>query len=100
MVKETASQEGFLLTAIIYFEHYIILVQLWVAGEDPTTEWSCLPRKIVREEGLSFRAHGDCILLHYKWSNVSQVGVGERPLYHQVMSDAVDDIQDPRYHMT
>ena len=41
-----------------------ILVQLWVAGEGPTIDWSYLPRKIVREKRLSFRGHGDCILLY------------------------------------
>ena len=42
----------------------VVLVQLWVAGEGPTIEWSHLPRKIVREKRLSFRSHGDCILLY------------------------------------
>ena len=32
-------------------------------------------------------------------SHVSQVGVGEILFHHQVMSDDIDDIQDPRYHM-
>ena len=32
----------------------ILLVQLWVAGEGPTIEWSHLPRKILREKRLSF----------------------------------------------
>ena len=74
MAKEAANQT-FLLTTIYcllstfyhtrtailpstinYFEHYyIILVQLWVAGEGPNIEWSYLPRKIVREKRLSFR---------------------------------------------
>ena len=27
-----------------------VLVQLWVAGEGPTIEWSHLPRRIVREK--------------------------------------------------
>ena len=29
-----------------------MLVQLWVAGEGPTIEWSHVPRKIVREETI------------------------------------------------
>ena len=33
----------------------VVLVQLWVAGEDPTIEWSHLARKIVHEKRLSFR---------------------------------------------
>ena len=32
----------------------IVLVQLWVAGEGPTIEWSHLPRRIVSEKRLSF----------------------------------------------
>ena len=83
MIKETAGQE-FLLTTIIYLniisylcsnpaDYYqvlftssiVLLVQLlWVAGEGPTIEWSYFPRKIVREKRLSFRGHGDCILLY------------------------------------
>ena len=66
MVKQAAGQE-FLLT-IIYFELYyttVLIVQLWVAGEGPTIEWSYIPRKTVREKRLSFRDHGDCILLYY-----------------------------------
>ena len=79
----------------------ILLVQLWVAGEGPTIEWSYLPRKIVREKKLSFRGHGDCRLLYYvKVVECLEVGVGEIPVHHQVMSDDIDDIQDPRYHMS
>ena len=78
MVK---TRQEFLLTTVIiaYLEHYvilvqqsclvllftsniIILVQLWVADEGRTIEWSYLPRKIVRRKRLSFRGHGDCIL--------------------------------------
>ena len=84
MVKETAGQVVLIATIIIYLNiisysysnsavyYYsgvfalkiIILVQLWVAGESPTIQWSYRPRKIVREKRLSFRGHGDCILLH------------------------------------
>ena len=83
MVKETAGEgQEFLLlllfslnipgifyirTAILLSSvtlNFNILVQLWVAGEGPTIEWSYLPRKIVREKRLSFRGHGDCILLY------------------------------------
>ena len=59
-----------------------------------------LPRKIVREKRLSFRSHGDCIFLFEKWSHVSKVGVGEIPFHHQIMSDDIGDVQDPRYHMS
>ena len=33
-------------------------------------------------------------------SHVSQVDVGKIPFHHQEMSDDIDDIQDPRYHMS
>ena len=79
MVKETAGQEILLTTIdtwyfyferiilaqqscrvlLFTFEHYILLVQMWVAGEGPTIEWSYLPRKIAREKRTSFRGHGD-----------------------------------------
>ena len=54
-----------MLRSIILFSLNIvtILAQLWVAGERPTIEWSCLPRKIVREKRLSFRDHGDWLYL-------------------------------------
>ena len=81
----------------------IMLLQLfWVAGEGPTIEWSYRPRKMVREKRLSFRGHGDYILLTVcgKWSHVLQVGVGEIPFHHQVMPGDIDDIEDPRYHMS
>ena len=71
-----------------------------VAGERPTMEWSYVPRKIVYEKRLSFRGDGVCILLYYKWSHVSKVGVGEIPFHHQAMSDDIDDIQDSRHHMS
>ena len=45
-------------------DRFIVLVQLWVAGEGPTTEWSHLPRKTRREKRLSFRGHGDCVSLY------------------------------------
>ena len=80
-----------------------MLLQLfWVAGEGPTIEWSYRPRKMVREKRLSFRGHGDYILLTVcgKWSHVLQVGVGEIPFHHQVMPGDIDDIEDPRYHMS
>ena len=40
------------------------------------------------------------MLLYKMWSHVSQAGVGEIPFHHQVMSDDIDDIQDPRYNMS
>ena len=84
MVKETAGEgQEFLLlllfslnipgifyirTAILLSSvtlNFNILVQLWVAGEGPTIEWSYSPHKIiVCEKRLSFRGHGDCILLY------------------------------------
>ena len=78
MVKETAGQEFLLTTIVLYCIVFlqqscgvllftlntIMLVQLWVAGEGPTVEWSYLPRKIVREKRPSFRGHGDCVLLY------------------------------------
>ena len=57
-------------------------------------------RSCLRRDYPSVRGHGDCILLYQKWSHVSQVGVGEIPFHHHVMSDDIEDIQDPRYHMS
>ena len=34
-----------------------------------------------------------------KGSHVSQAGVGEIPFHHQVMSNDIDDNQEPKYHM-
>ena len=36
-----------------------------------------------------------CISLYYKGPHVLQVGVGESPFHHEVVSDGIDDIQDP-----
>ena len=85
MVKETARQEFLLTTMLFTFnsisysysspaEYYqvlftlnsIILAQLCVADEGPTIEWSYLPRKVVRENRLSLRGHGECILVVLK----------------------------------
>ena len=38
--------------------------------------------------------------MYKTWSHVSQVSVEGIPFHHQVMSDNIDDIQDPRYHMS
>ena len=56
-------------TVLQYFEVYFtlnisVLVELWVAGEGPTIDWSHLPRKIEREKRLSFQGHGDLIFLY------------------------------------
>ena len=50
---------------LLFTSKIIILVQqqLWIAGEGPTIEWSYLRRRTVREKRLSFRGHGDCIIL-------------------------------------
>ena len=40
---------------VLFTLNIIIPVQLWVAGEGPTIEWSYVPRQIVREKRLSFR---------------------------------------------
>ena len=62
-MKETAGQE--ILLTIIYLNIIlVILLQLWVIGEGPTIGLSYSPRKIAREKRLSFRGHGDCILLY------------------------------------
>ena len=50
-----AQQSCWVLT-VFFTLNIIILVQLWVAGEFPTIEWSYLPRKIVREKRLSLRS--------------------------------------------
>ena len=34
------------------------------------------------------------------YTHASQVGVGEIPSHHQVMSDDIDNIQDPRHYMS
>ena len=64
-----------------------IIVELSVAGEGPTVEWSYLPRKIVREKRLSFRGHGDCLIvlkLVVCLVDLMQVGVGEIRFHHHV----------------
>ena len=44
---------------VLFALNIINLIQLWVAGEGSTIEWSYFPRKIVREKRLSFRGHKD-----------------------------------------
>ena len=82
----------------------IILVQqqqlLWVAGEGPTIEWSCLPRKIVREKRPSFRGQSGRLYRTKRCRMSRKVGMGEVPFHHRVMSDDIVDIQDPRYYMS
>ena len=76
---------------------YIILVQLWVAGEEvqPSSGHMCKKRPII-----PFRGHEDspyCI----DNGRTSAMLVSERNLSitKKVLSDDIDDIQDPRYHI-
>ena len=41
----------------------------------------------------------EIVSFYEKWSHVSQ-GVAGIPFHHHVMSDDVDDIQDPRHHIS
>ena len=50
-------------TSVYFNLNIIVFVQLCVAGEGPTIEWSHLPRKIVREKRQSFLGHGDLLVL-------------------------------------
>ena len=62
--KFSEKQQGRRSCWLLFFTLNIItLVQLWVAGEGPTIEWSHHPRKIVREKKLSFRRNAYCIVM-------------------------------------
>ena len=76
----------------------IILVQLWVAGEGPTIEWSYLQRKIVREKRLSFRDHGDLYLIVLNVVACLASCCLRNTLPSPSMSDVIDDIQYLRHH--
>ena len=78
-----------------------MLVQLWVAGEGPTIEWSHLARKIVRERRLFFLEGMEIVSYCTKSGHMSRkLGIGEILFQHHVMSDDIDDIQDHRYRMS
>ena len=110
MVKERAGQE-FLLT-IIYIISYsysnpaecyqvsfsLILLNSYSCGSQVKAQRSSghifQSRSCVRRDYPSEVM--DIVSYCTKSGRMSQVGVGEMPYHHQVMSDDIDDIQNPR----
>ena len=69
---------------------YIILVQLWVAGEKAQPSSGHVREKRPYPSSYSSKSgHMSCILMSGKNFSITKY----------VMSDDIDDIQDPRYHM-
>ena len=50
--RRTATLLSTIIYQVLFTLNINILVQLWVAGEGPTMEWSYLRRKVVREETI------------------------------------------------
>ena len=73
---------------------YIILVQLWAAGEKAQPSSGHIREK---RPVISFRAHEDlsCITS----GRMSGMVWGKNRFHHHVLSDDLDDIQNPKYHM-